>query len=199
MVFLGIGWALYAASTAAGLMRRDRLGPLQAASYPLCALVFLAAVLQPDGDGFRISEAGHKAWFASHLATLGLGMVLAVVGAIYSVLYLLEDSRLRGNAAISGGALPPLETSDRVAIRLLGSGMALLSFGIFAGLVLLKSADDARPPGDPVIVVTLGLWGLALVILLARAAGALSGRRSAWLQILAALLAACAVGALGLH
>ena len=216
LIFMLIGWGLFALTAVLGGLRRNRLGALQAAAYPICTLIFLVAVMQPEGESFKAGAArGLEHWWCfEHLLALLSGVILCGAAALYSILYLMEDRRLRAHGAVSafrsadnvslgrvaaGGKLPPLETSDRLAIRCLGSGFAALSFGIFAGLTLLKFSDKTRPPFDLVSGVTLALWALVLVIILARALGGLSGRRSAWLQLIAALLAALAVGFLSLH
>jgi ABC-type uncharacterized transport system permease subunit len=201
LIFLLISWGLFALTAVLGGVRRNRLGALQAAAYPICTLIFLVAVMQPEGEIFKAAAAKGLGywWFLAHLMALLPGVVLCAAAALYSILYLLEDRRLRTVGAAAGGSLPSLETSDRLAIRCLGSGFAALSFGIFAGLTLLKFSEEKRPPIDLVSGVTLALWALVLVIILARALGGLSGRRSAWLQLAAALLAALSVGLLSLH
>ncbi len=199
IVFLAVGWGVYLVTGVAGSLRRARLGALQAVSYPLCALIFAAAVMQPEQADFASYTGLAQRWFLAHVVALVSGIVLCAAAALYSALYLLEDRRLRAHGATAGGTLPALETADRLAIRFLGAGFAALSFGIFAGIALLRDPQEAHPPGDLVIGVTLALWALSLLVILARAAGALSGRRSAWLQLLAALLAALAVGALRAH
>lgn len=199
MVFLALGWGLYALTTLLTGWRRQRLQALQASAYPLCALIFLIAVMQPEDAAFTATGGAHQVWFAAHLIGLIGGVTLLGAAAIFSVLYLLEDRRLRAPAAQPPGALPPLETSDRLGNRSTQWGFAALSLGIFAGLTLQRESAPARPLLDFVTITTLLLWGLTLLALLARVSSSLSGRRSAWLHLAAALLAVLTLGFLKWH
>ncbi len=199
MVFLALGWGLYALTTLLTGWRKQRLQALQASAYPLCALIFLIAVMQPEDAAFTATGGAHRIWFAAHLIGLISGVALLGAAAIFSVLYLLEDRRLKAAAADSPGGLPPLETSDRLSNRNTQWGFAALSLGIFAGLTLQRESAGGRPMLDFVTVTTLLLWGLTLLALLARVSSSLSGRRSAWLHLAAALLAVLTLGFLKWH
>lgn len=172
--------ALGAVVTYLFLRRRLRLHALGAIVAPL-ALTFLIGaqfVSAPRSDAEL-----PRGLLAFHIAAnlIGIGVFLVAGGS--SALYVLLERRLRQKKlglSPTSSRLPPLESLDRAAHRLLLAGFPLLTFGVVTGAVFTQRVGE----GDSVAVLRTVLgyatWGLLAAVLLLRQVIGLRGRRAAY-------------------
>lgn len=172
--------ALGAVVTYLALRKRLRLHALGAIVAPL-ALTFLigaqfVSVPRSEADVPRGLLAFH---IAANL--IGLGVFLVAGGS--SALYVVLERRLRqkklGLSATSS-RLPPLETLDRAAHRLLLAGFPLLTFGVVTGAVFTQKVAEGGSVAVFRTVLGYATWGLLAAVLLLRQVIGLRGRRAAY-------------------
>jgi ABC-type transport system involved in cytochrome c biogenesis permease subunit len=155
------------------------------------ALVSLAFFLKStELDVAGTWESGNRFWGALHGILLLLASVGVCVGAIASVMYLVQARRLRMKLNPLGGVkMLSLERLEGMNRRAINAAFPLLSVGLIIGLFLLKTDNVSASDWFSVKVLgTLGLWIVFLVLLYLRYAVHLPGRRLAMLTIFSLIL-----------
>jgi ABC-type transport system involved in cytochrome c biogenesis permease subunit len=147
----------------------------------------LALVNTADDTGVPAWLAGDRLWGAIHGVLLLLAAVGVSVGFLASVMYLVQARRVRKKKNPLGRmamlSLERLETMNRRAVN---AAFPLLTAGlILGGALLRKEHNPAEDWLSLKVVGTAGLWAVFLVLLYMRYAAHVSGRRLAWLTILA--------------
>ncbi len=155
----------------------------------LVGLAFVLVSTDADAQSFAL-ESGQRFWGAAHGILILLASVGVCVGAIASVMYLIQARRLRKKLNPLGGvkmlSLERLESMNRRAIN---AAFPLLSVGLLIGVLLLKSENVITPDWFSLKVLgTVGIWIVFLVLLYMRYAVHLPGRRLAMLTIFSLVL-----------
>lgn len=155
-------------------------------------LVWLGFVLSSKtvvGDTPSVPDwlIGNRFWGTIHGLLLLLSAVGISIGFLASVMYLIQAARLKKKANPRGGmkmlSLERLEAMNRRALNLT---FPLLTLGLLLGAVLLKQYHGLAENWFSVkILGTVGLWLVFLVLLYARYAVHVPGRRLARLTIVA--------------
>jgi ABC-type uncharacterized transport system permease subunit len=166
-------WLVVTAYLVWGCRPRYRL--LGVAVMPVAAVLL---VLAWAGGGTGVEAGDDAGWtLAAHAALMLAALAVFTLAAATATLYLWEERRLkRHDARVL--RLPPLEALDRISVRLILSGEALLSGGIVVGLTGLQRSDV-----DAAMAVALCIWALYAVVLLLRREAGLRGRRAAVLVL----------------
>ena len=131
--------------------------------------------------------SGDRFWGAVHGTLILLASVGVSVGFLASVMYLVQARRLRTkvnpNRRVPLLSLEKLETMNRRAIT---AAFPLLTAGLLVGTLLLRH-EHCSPENwlSLKVLSTAGLWVVFLVLLYARYAAHLPGRRLAGLSIVA--------------
>jgi ABC-type transport system involved in cytochrome c biogenesis permease subunit len=154
----------------------------------LLGLVALAFPLASrDGLPPEYQFNGSRLWGALHGFLLLFAAVGICLGCVASLMYLIQARRLRKKLNPLGGirllSLERLEVINRTAVNL---AFPMLTVGLLLGAVLLRQYHDL--PGkwlSPKVLGTVGLWLVFLVLLYLRYGVHVSGRRLAWLTLLA--------------
>jgi ABC-type uncharacterized transport system permease subunit len=145
------------------------------------ALCFVA--MQRLGVRPARPDAPDDGWFFLHITISTLGMATLCVTFAMSVLYLVQDRALKAKRTRALlGRLPSLERTDRLGHRALVVGFVLLTIGIAAGIVVTAEEHEPIVLGAKQILPVLA-WLIFAVVLGARAALGLRGRKSAYLTI----------------
>lgn len=199
--------SLLAALLVAVLLAMQRRVPVLALGAVIVPIAFgltlAAGVLK--GGAQPLPPALHSVWLPIHVLFAFLGDAVFAVACSASVLYLVQERRLkkhRGRARL--GRLPSLETLDRVAASCLRWGLVLLTVGIVTGIIWAHEAWERFWIGDPKLVFSVLVWGLYMVLLQGRLTAGWRGRRAAQLTIagfvviVASLLGVNLLG-LGMH
>lgn len=158
------------------------------------ALVGLAAVYtRPDADaGFwlvgLIDVRGERFWGSVHGILLLLAAVGCCVAFVASVMYLVQLRRLQ-TKTLPGQGIPllNLERLEAMNRRALSLAFPLLTAGILIGmgLLVLGREHPVRSWLDPRVISAAVLWLVFALLLYARFAAKIRGRRVAWLTIAA--------------
>jgi hypothetical protein len=133
---------------------------------------------------------GERPWGIIHGVLLLMAAVGVSVGFLAGVMYLVQSSRIHSKANPLGSFrllnLERLETMNRRAVYLT---FPLLSAGLVLGGVLLGRGHDLAANWLSVKVLgTAGLWVVCFLLLYLRYSHTISGRRLAWLSVVAFVL-----------
>jgi len=152
---------------------------------PVILAVLVVAALFP-GQGPRGEKAAHTFWAAVHGTMIVVGSC-AVTGAfVAGIMYLVQSRRLKAKQQPAAGmVLPSLERLERSHVRMVTLGFPLLTVGIAIGVLLKLDPASALSWHDPKLVATALCWAAFGVLLHARYAPALRGRKVAYLTLVA--------------
>ena len=177
-----LSWLVVSAYLIWGCRPRYRLIGLAVMPVAACLLVVAWA-----GGGTGVDDTEGDGWaLALHAGLMLAAFATFTVAAAMALLYLYEDRRLtRRDTGLLRLRLPSLAALDRLAVRVVLAGLALLSAGIVVGLAWLE-VDGL----DAAMTVTVGMWGFYALALILRHEAGLQGRRLAWLLVGGAALIA---------
>jgi ABC-type transport system involved in cytochrome c biogenesis permease subunit len=151
-------------------------------AMPLALIVMLAPM---TGNGSRpfVTPEMRSGWLVVHISALLAAYTALIFSLIASVLYLLQERRLKRKAGIGFLTwLPPLETMDRIASGSLLAGFPCMTLGLVAGSVIAQQSVGPAYFTDPKVVLSFGMWVLYLLMLLVRRSTGLRGRRAIYLS-----------------
>ena len=165
------------------MLWRAPLVALGAVVSPLAfGLAFGAAVLK--GGAQPLPPALHSVWLPVHVGLAFLGDAVFAVAFSASLLYLIQERRLKARRGRGAHRLPSLETLDRVSHTCLKWGLVLLTLAIVSGIVWAHEAwGDGRWARDPKLLFTVFVWVLYVVLLQGRITAGWRGRWAAQLTI----------------
>jgi ABC-type transport system involved in cytochrome c biogenesis permease subunit len=119
-----------------------------------------------------------------HGSALLLAAVGVSVGFLASVMYLIQAARLRAKANPLGGvAILSLERLEAMNRRAVNAAFPLLTVGLLLGALLLKPDDETAGWLSVKALGTVGLWVAFVLLLYLRYAAHVPGRRLALLTI----------------
>jgi ABC-type transport system involved in cytochrome c biogenesis permease subunit len=102
-----------------------------------------------------------------------------------SLLYLVQERRLKSKNSGLLSRLPALETIDEIGYRALLIGFPFMTLGLVAGTVVAQSTYGHLDFLDPKIALSVLMWAVYLVMLYTRWSSGWRGRRAALLATLA--------------
>jgi ABC-type transport system involved in cytochrome c biogenesis permease subunit len=154
---------------------------------PIVLLLVVLSFLAADGTPAPVPAwlIGEHFWGAAHGLLVVLSAVGVSVGFIASVMYLVQARRLRRKANPLRFAMLSLERLEAMNRRAVNLAFPMLTAGLLLGGLLLRTGPSAADWLSVKVLGTAGLWLVFLVLLYARYAGNVPGRRLAWLTILA--------------
>jgi ABC-type uncharacterized transport system permease subunit len=162
----------------------------------LAAVLTLVSLAVPEWDAaVRIHIFGANPWIEFHAALAVFSYGVFGLLALTSVMYLLRNYSLKTKHV--GGwfsFLPSIMDLDQIGVRLLFSGVVLLTAALAVGAV--QWVPHPATVDLVTVLATVAVWLAYLVALCLRLAGALPSRRLAWACVIlfgAALLSLFAV------
>jgi ABC-type uncharacterized transport system permease subunit len=153
-------------------------------ALPLAFLLAVVPALGPDKYTFS-SPVIRSGWLLLHIAALLTAYVALLFSLGASLLYLLQERRLKNKR--SPGFLdwlPPLDTMDQIAQTTLVLGFCGMTIGLFAGSLIAQESFGPAYFADPKIWLSFLMWGLYVVMLFVRRSTGLRGRRAVYLSSL---------------
>jgi ABC-type uncharacterized transport system permease subunit len=150
---------------------------------PVSTLMLLVGFVLQSGtthyEGLRT-----QGWFVFHTAIATGGVAALAVSFAMSVLFLVKERALKEKRSLSMlEMLPTLESLDRLGFQALLYGFPLLTLGIATGMVYSSAIHDRIWTWGLKEIFPVLAWIVFAVILWARFAQGLRGRRSAILAI----------------
>jgi cytochrome c-type biogenesis protein CcsB len=168
-------------------LRRAPILALAAVVVPLAFGLTLAATALKGGVQ-PLPPMLHSMWLPVHVGLALVGDGLFALACSASVLYLVQDRRLKSHRARTAEPrLPSLETLDRLSHRSVVWGVVVLTLAILTGIVWAHEAwgGPSSHPWllDPKLLFTVGAWAFYVVLLQGRTAAGWRGRFAAQLTI----------------
>ena len=165
-----------------GLTLRYRLSAAGAFVAPTALALLVMARVLPAESGPETGALG-----LSHIFLSTLGVSIFASGAIFSLVYLLQERQLkRKNLARAQGMGPSLATWDRLAARCVTVGFPVFTTAIVTGAIWIARLGLLRHGGGgirPEYVLSMATWVAFGALLIARAGAGWQGRRAAWLTL----------------
>jgi len=157
-------------------------------ALPATFLLVLIPALGPDRYTFP-SEGVRVSWLVVHIVALLLAYAALCFSLLASVLYLLQERRIKTKhrASTSKWApldwLPSLDTLERIAHATLQFGFPCMTVGLIIGSLLVQETSlGAAYFRDPKVLASFGMWVIYVVLLLVRRSAGLRGRKAAWVS-----------------
>ena len=155
----------------------------------LLPLAFLLGMIPAFRPGVASSlDAGsipglRSGWLFLHIALLLAAYAALFVSLVASVLYLVQERRLKAKAlAGSRVRLPPLDTIDRIALRALLLGLPCMTAGLLIGSFLAEVSYGSSYFRDPKILLAFAMWVAYVAMIQIRRSSGLRGRRAIYLS-----------------
>jgi ABC-type uncharacterized transport system permease subunit len=120
-------------------------------------------------------------WIFVHIALIFAAYAALVVSLLASLLYLVQERRLKSKAP-SLPWLPPLETTDQIALKSLLFGLPCMTGGLLIGSWIAQQTIGARYFLDPKILLAFAMWFAYCLMIFIRRHSGLRGRRAIYLS-----------------
>jgi len=144
---------------------------------------FLTFVAALDEQPVLLTQfVSHKGWLAAHIFLIFIGYAALLVSFGASLLYLLQESRLKAKKSTSLiSFLPALEVIDQIGYRSLLLGFPFMTLGLVAGTIVAQATYGRVDLLDPKIFLSLLMWVVYMVMVFTRWNAGWRGRRAAYL------------------
>ncbi len=131
------------------------------------------------------SPVVRNGWIIVHVCALLAAYAALIFSLLASLLYLLQEKRLKDRKKPSFLAwLPPLETINQIGQRTLVIGLQCMTLGLLIGSLMAQASVGAAYFRDPKVLLSFGMWILYVAMLLVRRSTGLRGRRAVFLSSL---------------
>ena len=130
---------------------------------PIAALLAIIPAFHPGHETLAYPLIG-TGWIMLHIALLLAAYAALFLSLIASLLYLIQERRLKLKRAprpVSGMMLwlPPLETTDQIALNALRFGLPCMTAGLLIGSVLALQTIGPTFFADPKVLLSIAMWG----------------------------------------
>ncbi len=157
--------------------------------FALPATFLLVLIPSLGADRYHFPSPGVRtSWLVAHIVALMLAYAALAFSLLASMLYLLEERRIKTKARPRPGKnpldwLPPLETLERIAHATLEFGFPCMTIGLVIGVILVQETDlGAKYFLDPKVIASFLSWGFYVLLLLVRRSAGLRGRKAAYVS-----------------
>src|SRR5580698_8623381 len=141
-------------------------------------LTFVAAV---DEQPVLLTQyVSHKGWLIAHIILIFTGYAALVLSFGASLLYLLQERRLKSKKSTSLiSFLPALEVIDQIGYRSLLLGFPFMTLGLITGSIVALTTYGRVDFLDPKILLSLLMWAVYMLMVFTRWNSGWRGRRAA--------------------
>jgi ABC-type uncharacterized transport system permease subunit len=134
-----------------------------------------------------------RGWLIAHIILIFMGYAALVLSFGASLLYLLQERRLKSKKPTSTiSFLPALEVIDQIGYRSLLLGFPFMTLGLLTGSVVALATYGRVDLLDPKILLSLLMWAVYMVMVFTRWNSGWRGRRAAFLATFAFVAALAA-------
>lgn len=149
---------------------------------PVAALLTVVPAFRPGAELLNYPLL-HTGWLFLHVALLLAAYAALLISLIASVLYLVQERRLKQKRATPTRTwLPPLETTDQIALKSLLFGLPCMTAGLLIGSVVALETIGPRFFADPKVLLSLAMWLVYIAMIFIRRHSGLRGRRAIYLS-----------------
>ncbi len=154
-------------------------------------LTFVAAVDQQPV--LLTALVQRRGWLIAHIILIFTGYAALVLSFGASLLYLLQERRLKAKKPSSlTSFLPPLEVIDQIGYRSLLLGFPFMTLGLLTGSVVALTTYGRVNFLDPKILLSVLMWAVYMIMVFTRWNSGWRGRRAAILASFAFVAALAA-------
>ena len=160
----------------------------------LLPVAFLFGLLPAFRPGLESASLPglHSGWLFLHIGLLLAAYAALLVSLAASVLYLVQERRLKAKGRLPGRIkLPPLETIDAIAMRALLFGLPCMTSGLLIGSFLAEITYGPAYFQDPKILLAFAMWLAYIGMIHIRRLSGLRGRRAVYLSSFVFLVILC--------
>jgi ABC-type uncharacterized transport system permease subunit len=147
---------------------------------PICFLLGLIPAFHP-GQESTILPLLHSRWILLHIALLLAAYAALFVSLMASLLYLVQERRLKQKSPTLLW-LPPLETTDQIALKSLLFGLPCMTAGLLIGSLIAQATVGATYFRDPKILLAFAMWLAYIAMIYIRRHSGFRGRRAVYLS-----------------
>jgi ABC-type uncharacterized transport system permease subunit len=147
---------------------------------PICFLLGLLPAFRPgqESTAFPLLDTG---WIFLHVALLLAAYAALLLSLLTSLLYLVQERRLKQKSPTLTW-LPPLETTDQIALKSLLFGLPCMTAGLLIGSLIAQVTVGASYFRDPKILLAFAMWLVYIAMIYIRRHSGLRGRRAVYLS-----------------
>jgi len=147
---------------------------------PICFLLGLVPAFHPGKESSILPHL-HTGWIFLHVGLLLAAYAALFLSLLASLLYLIQERRLkRKSPAIAW--LPPLETTDQIALKTLLFGLPCMTAGLLIGSVIAQQTIGSSYFLDPKVLLSFAMWLAYVAMIFIRRHSGLRGRRAVYLS-----------------
>jgi ABC-type uncharacterized transport system permease subunit len=149
---------------------------------PIAALLTLVPAFHPGHEtlAYPLIRTG---WLFLHVALLLAAYAALLISLIASLLYLIQERLLKQKRASQNRTwLPPLETTDQIALKALLFGLPCMTAGLLIGSVVALQTIGPTFFADPKVLLSLAMWVVYVAMIFIRRQSGLRGRRAVYLS-----------------
>ncbi|MGH9513744.1 MAG: cytochrome C assembly family protein [Terriglobales bacterium] len=147
--------------------------------FPLVfVLTFAASAHQQP---FLLTSPVLSGWLIAHIALIFAGYAALFLSFAASLLYLIQEHRLKSKKSAVTSRLPALQQIDEIGYRSLLLGFPFMTLGLIAGMVVAEGTFGRLDFLDPKILLSLLMWAVYMIMLYTRWNAGWRGRRAAYL------------------
>jgi ABC-type uncharacterized transport system permease subunit len=147
---------------------------------PICFLLGLIPAFRPGEEATAFPHL-HTGWIFLHVALLLAAYAALFLSLLASLLYLIQERRLKKKSPTLRW-LPPLETTDQIALKTLLFGLPCMTAGLLIGSVLAQQTIGASYFLDPKVLLSFAMWLAYVAMIFIRRHSGLRGRRAVYLS-----------------
>jgi ABC-type uncharacterized transport system permease subunit len=147
---------------------------------PICFLLGLVPAFHPgqESTAFPMIQTG---WIFLHVALLLAAYAALLLSLLASFLYLIQERRLKQKSP-TFPSLPPLETTDQIALKALLFGLPCMTAGLLIGSLIAQATVGPSYFRDPKILLAFAMWLVYVLMIYIRRSSGLRGRRAVYLS-----------------
>ncbi len=145
---------------------------------PMVVLLSLEPAFRPAPD---TPPLAHSGWIFLHVGLLLAAYAALVLSLATSVLYLFQERRLKAKQPALR-SLPPLETTDQIALKALLFGLPCMTAGLLIGSAVAEQTVGPSFFLDPKVLLSFAMWIAYIGMIFVRRHSGLRGRRAAYLS-----------------
>ena len=147
---------------------------------PICFLLVLVPAFHPGQETTPFPQF-HTGWIFLHIALLLAAYAALFLSLVASLLYLIQERRLKQKAPTLPW-LPPLETTDQIALKTLLFGLPCMTAGLLVGSLIAQQTIGPTYFLDPKILLSFAMWLAYVGMIYIRRHSGLRGRRAIYLS-----------------
>jgi ABC-type uncharacterized transport system permease subunit len=150
---------------------------------PMAVLVSLAPAFHPGQELLAYPYLGSGWWLFLHVALLLAAYAALLISLLASVLYLVQERGLKQKRSPARRTwLPPLETTESIALKALLWGLPCMTAGLLIGSVVALQTVGPAFFADPKVLLSFLLWLAYMLMIYIRRHSGLRGRRAVYLS-----------------